>query len=376
MFYSTEHFAQVDQPEAKLVRYYGAHTLAFFGLSSENLHFLAPYGEGLVNYRLANNVAIVLGDPVCAPEACEQVTRSFLNFCALHNWRVAFYQVYPASLDTYRALKLKLFKMGEEAVLDPQAFTLNGSALANVRTSCRRAEREEVTIHWYEGELPPEVRQQIEHLSNAWLESKAGKHASETGFSTGRLDELNYAVARAELLASIPPLSNGAQQSVPRFVTAVAMTGSGQPCAFTTFTPVYGSPTIDETGPESSAWGWTLDMMRRRSDAPPGVIELLLVRSIERFRSRGAHILSLGLVAWSDTRQEMTSAQRQIVSFITDHLHLLESHSSLFKFKQKFHPRWESRYIVASGTLALPKIALAVFSARNYAGGGVMRLVK
>ena len=80
MFYSTEHFAPVDQPEAKLVRYYGAHTLAFFGLSSENLHFLAPCGEGLVNYRMANNVAIVLGDPLCAPEACEQVTRSFLDF--------------------------------------------------------------------------------------------------------------------------------------------------------------------------------------------------------------------------------------------------------------------------------------------------------
>ncbi len=374
MVYSTEHFAQVDQPEAKLVRYYGAHTLAFFGLSSENLHFLAPCGEGLVNYRLANNVAVVLGDPVCAPEAFEQVTRSFLDFCALRNWSAAFYQVYPDFLDTYRDLKLKIFKMGEEAVLDPQTFTVNGSALANVRTSCRRAEREGVTIHWYEGDLPPEVRQQIEDLSSAWLESKAGKNASETGFSTGRLDELNDATARAELLATIPPLSNGAYQSVPRFVTAVAMTGSGQPCAFTTFTPVYDSPTIDK--PESPKWGWTLDMMRRLPDAPPGVMELLLVRAIERFRTRGAHILSLGLVAWADTRQEVTVAQRQIVNFITDHLHLLESHDSLFNFKQKFNPRWESRYIVANGTLALPKIALAVFHARNYSGGGVMKLVK
>ncbi|MDQ2888415.1 MAG: DUF2156 domain-containing protein [Chloroflexota bacterium] len=374
MLYTTEQFATDDQLEAKLVRYYGAHTLVFFGLSPENYHFLAPGGEGLVNYRLANNVAIVLGDPVCAPEACERVTRSFLDFCALHNWRVAFYQVYPDHLDTYRALKLKIFKMGEEAVLDPQTFTLNGSALANVRTSCRRAEREGVTIRWYEGDLPPEAMQQIEQLSNIWLESKAGKNASETGFSTGRLDELNDAAARADLLASIPSPSNAAQQTVPRLVTAVATTSSGQACAFTTFTPIYGSSTIDE--PKSQAWGWTLDMMRRLPDAPPGVMELLLARAIERFRSRGAHILSLGLVAWSDTRQEMTSTQRQIVSFITDHLHLLESHSSLFKFKQKFHPRWESRYIVASGTLALPKIALAVFSARNYAGGGVMRLVK
>ena len=45
---------------------------------------------------------------------------------------------------------------------------------------------------------------------------------------------------------------------------------------------------------------------------------------------------------------------------LTEHLRLLETHRSLLYFKQKFHPCWESRYVVASTTLALPKIALAV----------------
>ena len=59
----------MEQPaytEAELIRYYGSHSLAFFGLSPENLHFLAPDGEGLVNYRLlnldANATPLVLGD--------------------------------------------------------------------------------------------------------------------------------------------------------------------------------------------------------------------------------------------------------------------------------------------------------------------------
>jgi phosphatidylglycerol lysyltransferase len=46
--------------------------------------------------------------------------------------------------------------------------------------------------------------------------------------------------------------------------------------------------------------------------------------------------------------------------FVSDHLHLLETHRSLFHFKQKFHPRWESRYVVIGTTLSLPKIALAI----------------
>jgi phosphatidylglycerol lysyltransferase len=105
-------------------------------------------------------------------------------------------------------------------------------------------------------------------------------------------------------------------------------------------------------------------------------MELLLVRAIERFRTGGAHVLSLGLVAWTDTKQEMTPLQRQLASLVTDRLHLLKSSHTLFNFKQKFQPCWQSRYIVASTTLALPKIALAVFRVRNYSGGGLARLIK
>ena len=118
------------------MRAYGSNSLAFFGQVLENSHFLAPDGAGLVHYRLVNKVAVVLGDPVCAPETGEQVTQSFLDFCARHHWRVAFYQASPAYLATYHALRLRAWKMGEEAILSPQTFTLQGSAMANVRTSC------------------------------------------------------------------------------------------------------------------------------------------------------------------------------------------------------------------------------------------------
>lgn len=87
--YSTE---QSWHPEEELMRDYGSNSLAFFGLAPENRHFLTPDGAGLVNYRLVSNVAVVLGGPVCSPEAYEQVTQSFLDFCARQKLHVAFYQ--------------------------------------------------------------------------------------------------------------------------------------------------------------------------------------------------------------------------------------------------------------------------------------------
>ena len=366
--------------EAELIGPYGNHSLAFFGLTSENVHFLAPGGAGLINYRLVNNVAVVLGDPVCPPEAFEQVTSSFLDFCARHHWRVAFYQAQPEHLASYRAFKLRAFKMGEEAILHPQTFTLRGSALANVRTSCRRAERDGVSIQWHEGVPPTEAIQQLEHVSSAWLGHKADGHASEMGFSMGKLDQLVDIAEQAETVANICTPSNEFHTAVPRLVTAVATTSSGKACAFVTFTPIYGLLTGGATATgkpsEAQGWGWSLDLMRRVPDAPPGVIELLLVRAIERFQLCEAQVVSLGLVACADTRQEMTPRQRHLASFVTDHLRLLESRRTLFNFKQKFHPCWESRYLVVDKTFALPKIVLAVLRVRNYSGRGLARLIK
>ncbi len=357
-----EQFVQARYREEELTSAYGSHTLAFFGFALENLHFLTPDGKGLVNYRLTRNVAVVLGDPVCASEDIEHVIKSFLNFCTQNKWQVAFYQVYPQYRNAYRRLNLRAFKMGEEAMLNPQIFTLQGSALANIRTSCRRAEREGVTIQWYEGVPPIEVLHQLEQLNTTWLRNVAG--ADETGFSVGRFDEIVAFAERADMIAvHSGSAASPSQDAIPRFLTAVAYTSTGTACSFMTFTPVYCSSAEPVQRRE---WGWTLDMMRRTSETPPGVVELLLVRALERFRSQGATVLSLGLVAWSDTQNEILPLQRKIADFVAHRLHLLETHDTLFKFKQKFHPRWESRYIVARLSLSLPQVALGVLRVRNY----------
>jgi phosphatidylglycerol lysyltransferase len=376
----SERRVHVPSREAELMRAYGSNSLAFFGQALENSHFLAPDGAGLVHYRLVNKVAVVLGDPVCAPEIGEQVTQSFLDVCARHHWRVAFYQASPQYLATYHALRLRAWKMGEEAILSPQTFTLQGSAMANVRTSARRAERDAVRISWYEGVPPSEVMQQLEQVSSAWLEHKAGSHAAETGFSTGRLDEVIESAQRADAIAHLSVPFHNPPRAVPRLVTGVATTSAGTACAFVTFTPIYGGVTPETTTPGNQSsgqgWGWSLDLMRRVPDAPPGVMELLLVRAIERFQSCGAHVVSFGLVALADTSQEMTPVERKLVSLATDGLHLMEHRETLFNFKQKFQPSWQSRYLVTNTTLALPKIALAVLRLRNYSGGGVARLLR
>jgi phosphatidylglycerol lysyltransferase len=342
----------------ELVGHYGTHALSFFAFQEENLRYIANEEEGLVSYRLHGNVAMTLGDVISPPEQMAQVTQSFLQYCEQNDWSPAFYQATKEFLSLYQKLGLHCFKIGEEALLLPQTFTLVGSAMANVRTSCRRAEREGVSVRWYEGPLPTEVLQDASSLSQAWLKQKEGQQNTEMGFSMGRLNELCTFATQAEQITALLQSESNNTSYTPRFVTGIAYNGQGKACGLITFTPIYGIRSSISKHPHR--WGWSLDTMRRAPDAPLGVIELLIVRAVECFRERGAEIISMGLVAMADTQQEMTAQQLMVAKFVSEHSQTLASHHTLFKFKQKFHPLWESRYIVTDTMLDLPVIALAL----------------
>jgi phosphatidylglycerol lysyltransferase len=125
---------------AELTRAHGHHPLAFFGLAPGVGHFLAPGGRGLVNYRLVNHTAVVLGDPLCAPEAVEPVTRGFLELCASYRWSVAFYQASARFLAGARAQPAFAQDRGRGLPLAPAVYAPGSRACECAhQLSARRA---------------------------------------------------------------------------------------------------------------------------------------------------------------------------------------------------------------------------------------------
>jgi len=83
---------------------------------------------------------------------------------------------------------LHLLKIGEDAVINTETFTLKGGAMANVRASAKRAEKEGMHVVFYTGQISDaEQLNRVEHISQTWLASKGG---SEMGFSMGAFGEL------------------------------------------------------------------------------------------------------------------------------------------------------------------------------------------
>ena len=320
---------QQQEAVAALTRRYGGNSISYFALEPGKSYFFTASGKSVISYVLEGNVAVVAGDPIGPEEEMLSAIQQFMAFCQEQDWTVVFWQVRDVLVELYQAAKLHVLKIGEDAVVTTRTFTLAGKAMANVRSSAKRAEKEGVRVVFWHG-LVRDIDQlsQMEQISRSWLARKGG---SEMGFSMGHFD----------------PYCDDQQ------VYALAVDTNNRVHAFVTFVPVYGRN------------GWGLDLMRRAEQAAPGTMERLLASSIEHLGMEGAKIVSLGLASLSDVNCADPTFLGNSIDFLTQHFGNPGKNRSLFNFKKKFQPRWESRYLIYSSTLTLPKVGWALYRAHQ-----------
>lgn len=310
-------------------RVYGNNSISYFALSEEKSYFFSSSRKVVIAYVLKGTVAVVAGDPIGPENELAGALQEFKAFCSQQDWTMVFWQVRNDLVDLYHSFGMHLLKIGEDAVINTQSFTLKGGAMANVRSSARRAEKEGLQVVFYQGQVQDvEQLAQIERISQKWLAQKGG---AEMGFSMGQFNS----------------------KGDPEQITALAVDQQNLVHAFVTFVPIYGRK------------GWGLDLMRRAERCVPGTMELLLSRSIEFLKSCGAEMVSLGLAPLSNANNENASLLDNGIDALTHRFGNLKESQSLFHFKKKFQPTWESRYLVFSHTLTLPKVGWALYQAHQ-----------
>jgi phosphatidylglycerol lysyltransferase len=314
---------------ASNTRIYGKNSISYFALSEEKSYFFSASRKVVIAYVLEGTVAVVAGDPIGPESELAGALQEFKEFCSQQDWTIVFWQVRNDLVDLYHSFGLHLLKIGEDAVINTQAFTLKGGAMANVRSSAKRAEKEGLQVVFYREQVQNiEQLVQMERISQRWLAQKGG---SEMGFSMGQFD----------------PVGD------PEQITALAIDDNNRVHAFVTFIPIYGRK------------GWGLDLMRRAERCAPGTMELLLARSIEFLKNCGAEMVSLGLAPLSNANNEDASLLDSSIDLLTHRFGNLSNSQSLFNFKKKFQPTWESRYLVFSHALTLPKVGWALYKAHQ-----------
>ena len=108
----------------------------------------------------------------------------------------------------------------------------------------------------------------------------------------------------------------------------------------------------------------TVDLMRRRTQAPPGTMDFLFTGMFEHYKAQGYAGFNIGLSALSGVG-DVDNARRleKGVRYLYRHLNRFYNFKGLHAYKDKFQPRWESRYLVYPSVMALPDVVMALIRA-------------
>ncbi|MBX3739671.1 MAG: DUF2156 domain-containing protein [Akkermansiaceae bacterium] len=297
-----------------------------FTLLDDKHYFFHSSGDGFVAFSNWREIAVALADPVCAPEIRRDLVEEFVAYCRGQDWTPLFYGTGHEHRPIYEQAGLITFKVGEDARIPLAEFSLAGGKFQNLRTARNKAKKEGLSFRWYD---PPQgvdhgLEAQLHLLSDAWLRSKSG---GEMTFDLGAFS-----------LADIRERG-----------CAVVLMPDGKVECFATWIP-YAQST-----------GRTLDLMRGRG-SPGGIMDFLILESMDHFREEGVTEISLGNapLANTETDPEQLSREERRVKLIFDRFDKFYRYKSLFDFKRKYHPAWQGRYLAYPPGTLLARIGLAV----------------
>ncbi len=86
-----------------------------------------------------------------------------------------FYQIESKWMSLYHDFGYNFFKLGEEAVVDLNTFTITGKKRAGMRATFNRFEREGYTFSIHQPPFSDELFEELRKVSDAWLGGKKRK---------------------------------------------------------------------------------------------------------------------------------------------------------------------------------------------------------
>jgi phosphatidylglycerol lysyltransferase len=209
-------------------------------------------------------------------------------------------------------LGLKPIKYGEEARVSAPSFSLDGPRMKSLRNSHARACREGLTLTLVPAPGVVDWLGKLQNVSDAWLEQNGGR---EKTFSLGRFGG-SY---------------------LRHFDLAVVIDSKGDPVAFAN---------VWRSGDRSEV---SVDLMRRWPHAPPGTMDFLLIELIHHAARTGAEHFNLGMAPLSGMqggKLAPTWARLANIAFSAERWRY--NFAGLRRYKEKFAPQWESRFIAIS----------------------------
>jgi len=248
------------QQRLAFLRAQGSGVLAYSTLQPE-LNYFDIAGIGYLAYYLFKHPIfarrgrrLVIGDPICRPEALDDLLNQFLATGP----PAMFLQVGEAVAAHLYGRGRRVNQLGVETDISLSDFTLDGKAKSRLRHWRNKALKEGVVIS--ESPIDAMDRKEVAAVSADWLSRKGHK----------------------ELLLLTRPLCYE-RETLVRYFWAHQ---KGKLIGMSVFDPLCRDNTV---------WGYYHNMVRLIQGAPHGTSDLMTLAAMETFRAEGVRTLSFGL---------------------------------------------------------------------------------
>jgi lysylphosphatidylglycerol synthetase-like protein (DUF2156 family) len=252
-------------------------------------------------------------DPIGPFSERAHVWDSFRRYVDRNGWGLGVMGAGEEWLPTYQASGMRFLYIGDEAVVDPRTFSLEGGKMKGLRQAVNRVARYGYTVRF----LDPAHLAPDDAACMAELMAKSRRGEQERGFSMmlGRLFD---------------PRDTG-------LLLTLVEGPDGSPVAMCQFVP---SPAIG---------GYSLDLMRRdRGEHPNGLLDFALCSTIDHLKERGMKGLSLNFAALRSILEGETGdgVTQRVERWALRRLSGVLQIETLWRFNAKYEPHWLPRYIV------------------------------
>jgi phosphatidylglycerol lysyltransferase len=292
--------------------------------------------SAFVMYGVQGRTWVALGDPVGPDDVLNDLIRRFLERCDDFGGVPVFYEVGPTHLHRYADFGLTFVKLGEQAVVDLPAFSLEGSRGSKYRQAIRRLEKDGGSFRIVDPPGVPAIMDQLRAVSDDWLAEQA---SAEKGFSLGFFDEAYLS----------------------RFPVAVIERGG----RIQAFSNIWAGPGHVEV---------SIDLMRYHRDAPRSAMEALFVHLMVWGKELGYRRFALGMAPLSGFESSpVASIWNRLGTFLYLHGESIYNFQGLRAYKDKFNPVWEPHYLAYPGGLRLPHIMADVSA---LVAGGYLKIFR
>jgi phosphatidylglycerol lysyltransferase len=310
-------------------------TSANLALLGDKSFLFSQEGNAFIMYGIEGRSWVSMGDPIGRQNEWPNLIWQFREICDHYDGWTVFYEVRSHHLYLYLDLGLTFLKLGEEARVSLNGFSLEGGPRKGLRNTYHKLQKEGCAFQI----LPPnslsDRLSELKDISDLWL---SHKNTREKGFSLGSFSE--------EYLKQYP--------------LAVALMDQ----KIVAFANIWTGADKEEM---------SVDLMRYHLEAPRGIMDYLFIELMLHAKQEGYRWFNLGMAPLSGLEDRaLAPLWNRLGAFVFRHGEHFYNLQGLRQYKDKFDPVWRPKYLACPGGLTVPRVLANIATLISRGAKGVL----